>query len=258
MFVRTLFILFIVVMTGICYSALSYTASTVTYVRAETTTDTLSPTATENIEVLPPSPQEIDEPVAESNEETISENLAADTTPILHKVITTQRDPFDVPFYSQFADISDPAWQKVGCGIASLSMLISFYEPQPLSVNNLLSEGIQKGAYLESAGWTYAGLISVAEDHGLTGKSYDLGGTSMENAFAKLETALADGPVMVSVHYTFEPTNPIPHLVIATGIEGDTLYYNDPAEQSGGGSLSTDKFKRAWKKRYIEFWPLSS
>jgi len=35
----------------------------------------------------------------------------------------------DVPFYSQFVDISAPAWKKVGCGIASLAMIIDFYKP---------------------------------------------------------------------------------------------------------------------------------
>jgi len=162
---------------------------------------------------------------------------------------------FAVPFFSQFTDITAPEWKKVGCGIASLAMLIEFYEPGDVSVDTLLKEGISADAYLSNAGWTYAGLIGISKKYGLSGESYDMGGTGMETAFARLEKALKDGPVMVSVHYTFDPKNPIPHLVIANGIKDDTLYYNDPAEKSGGGSISVEVFKQAWKKRYIEIRP---
>ena len=162
---------------------------------------------------------------------------------------------FTVPFFSQFTDITAPEWKKVGCGIASLAMLIEFYEPGDVSVDTLLEEGVSANAYLSNAGWTYAGLIGISKKYGLSGESYDMGGTGMETAFAKLEKALKDGPVMVSVHYTFDPKNPIPHLVIANGIENNTLYYNDPAEKSGGGSISVEVFKQAWKKRYIEIRP---
>ncbi len=79
----------------------------------------------------------------------------------------------------------------------------------------------------------------------------------MDTAFAKLAEAVTEGPVMVSVHYTFEPTNPIPHLAVISGIEGDVVRYNDPAEVSGGGTISAEKFKRAWKKRYIAIRPTS-
>jgi predicted double-glycine peptidase len=160
-----------------------------------------------------------------------------------------------VPFFSQFTDISAPEWKKVGCGIASLAMLIEYYEPGKVSVDTLLKEGINADAYLSSAGWTYAGLIGISKKYGLSGTTHDLGGMSIGGAFSELETALKEGPVMVSVHYTFDPQNPIPHLVIANGIDGDTLYYNDPAEKSGNGSVSVMQFKKAWKQRYIEIRP---
>lgn len=163
-----------------------------------------------------------------------------------------------VPFFSQFDDISSPQWKKVGCGIASLAMLIEYHNPGALtSVDTLLQEGIDADAYLHNAGWTYAGLIGVSKKYGLDGTTHDLGGSSVDVAFEAFRKALTKGPVMASVHYTFVPTNPIPHLVIVTDIRGDTLYYNDPAEKSGGGSISLTQFKSAWKKRYIEFYKAS-
>lgn len=158
-----------------------------------------------------------------------------------------------VPFFSQFDDISAPAWKKVGCGVASLAMLIEYYNPGTVTVDQLLEEGIEADAYLDSAGWTYAGLISISKKYGLDGKTYDYGHLSLEQAYQKLVTELEDGPVMASVHYTFQKSNPIPHLVIINGIEGEKVYYNDPAEKAGGGTVSVAQFQSAWKKRYLEF-----
>lgn len=166
--------------------------------------------------------------------------------------VSKNTDIFSVPFYSQFTDISSAEWQKVGCGIASLAMLIEFYEPDSVTVDGLLKEGIAAGAYLSNAGWTHAGLINLSKKYGLTGASNDMAGSSMDAAFSKLESVLEEGPVMVSVHYTFDPQNPIPHLVVVNGVKDGQVYYNDPAEAAGGGSLSISKFQKAWKKRYIE------
>lgn len=162
-----------------------------------------------------------------------------------------------VPYYSQLTDISSPTWQKIGCGIASLAMLIDYYTPGPVNVDTLLDEGISAGAYISNVGWSYAGLIGVSRAYGLTGASHDLGGTPVDTAFAQFTKALEKGPVMASVHYTFQPTNPIPHLVIVTGVKGDRLYYNDPALGNAGDSIPVSQFKNSWKKRYIEFWPVS-
>lgn len=162
---------------------------------------------------------------------------------------------FEVPFYSQFADISSASWQKVGCGIASLAMLIDFYADGVESVDSLLNRGIASGSFLSDAGWIHAGLIGLSKKYGLDGGSYSLAGESSDEAFAQLESVLKEGPVMASVHYTFEPTNPIPHLVVVRGVRDGLVFYNDPAEPAGGGSLSIEKFKRAWKQRYIAIRP---
>ncbi len=164
---------------------------------------------------------------------------------------------FTVPFYSQFTDISSPSWQKVGCGIASVAMLISFYENEEISVDDLLKKGIAANAFLSDAGWIHSGLINLSHEFGLDGESKSMANLSMGGAFSKLTTELEKGPVMASVRYKFEPTNPIPHLVVVNGVHDGKVFYNDPAESSAGGSVSIDKFKKAWKKRYITIRPIS-
>ena len=164
---------------------------------------------------------------------------------------------FTVPFYSQFSDITATKWQKVGCGIASLAMLIDFYEPKAVTVDELLQEGIDAGAYQNDAGWSHAGLIGLSKKYGLKGESHDLGASTMDTAFAALEDELEKGPVMASVHYTFSPTNPIPHLVVVNGVSDGMVFYNDPVEKAGGHSISIAKFQGGWKKRYIDIRPVS-
>lgn len=163
---------------------------------------------------------------------------------------------YTVPFYSQFTDISDPYWQKVGCGIASLAMLIDFYSNDIEDINELLNRGIENGAYLDDAGWIHQELINLVGKYHLSGDSVSLSQFSLDDSFSEFEKVLTGGPVMASVHYTFEPTNPIPHLVVINGVKDGKVFYNDPADKKGGGSLSIEKFKKAWKKRYIKIRPI--
>ena len=177
------------------------------------------------------------------------------SAPQWNREATSTRVTRVVPFYSQFNDIRSPKWQKVGCGVTSLAMIIDYYKPGTVSVNTLLSQGIEAGAYLNNAGWTYKGLIGLARDYGLDGKSYDLAGTAPTKAFSTLKGHLGHGPVMVSVHYKFDPKSTIPHLVVLNRIENDTIYYNDPAAKNGEKTISTADFLKAWKKRFIVIKP---
>jgi ABC-type bacteriocin/lantibiotic exporter with double-glycine peptidase domain len=174
--------------------------------------------------------------------------------PVTSPVATTTIP--EVPFYSQFSDITSPKWQKVGCGIASLAMVIDYYKPA-VPVNTLLAQGIAAGAYLNNAGWTYKGLIGISRKYGLDGSSHDLGKLSSKAAFAEFEEYLNDGPVIASVHYKFDPKSTIPHLVVINGIKDGVVYYNDPAAKTGELQISTDTFLKAWKKRFVVVRPAS-
>jgi predicted double-glycine peptidase len=190
----------------------------------------------------------------EQIEEEVEDRTLKRTTPRATKNTYTEytSEVFSVPFFSQFSDITSASWKKIGCGIASLAMLIEFYEPGATTVDNLLEEGIANDAYVSSAGWSHAGLIGLSRKYGLDGKSRDMAELSMEKAFSELKEVLEEGPVMVSVHYTFDPQNTIPHLVVINGVSDGKVFYNDPAEKAGGGSISIAKFQSSWKKRYIE------
>ena len=161
----------------------------------------------------------------------------------------------EVPFYSQFKDIHAAEWQKLGCGIASLAMLIDFYQPKTVSVDNLLKQGISAGAFINGAGWSHKGLVLLAGKYSLEGETYDLSRSNAKTAFAQLEEILKEGPVIASIHYKFDPKNPIPHLVVINGVSNDLIYYNDPASASGGKNISVQSFIEAWKQRFIVIRP---
>lgn len=254
---------------ALTYGFLQTTSTTVFYVATEAHANTKATTApsqltsnefsSETSATPVQTPEEIIEPIKKVA--VLSQNTTSPTGHITKKntptlTSTTEPKAFSVPFISQLIDITDPEWKKIGCGIASLAMIVNFHEPTSVEVNKLLDEGIKAGAYSE-AGWTYSGLISVAKKHGISGQAFDLGAQSVETAFSSFKKAVTKGPVMASVHYKFEPTNPIPHLVVVTGIKDNLVYYNDPASTAGGLSIPLATFKAAWKKRYLEFYPLT-
>ncbi len=161
-----------------------------------------------------------------------------------------------VPFYSQFKDIHKVSWQKVGCGIASLAMIIDYYSTENISVDTLLQQGIKEGAYSNNNGWIHEGLISLSKKYDMKGVSYDLSSLSKDKSLEKLKSYLIDGPVMVSVHYKFDPKSSIPHLVVIDGISQGEVYYNDPSAKVGQKKISIIDFQKGWKKRLIVIRPI--
>ena len=176
---------------------------------------------------------------------------------VLAPTIATSSVLTSVPFYSQFRDIDSPKWQKVGCGIASLAMIIDFYKPNAVSANALLKKGIAAGAYDYNAGWIYAGLIGLSRQYGLDGAYYNFTAFDSEVAYTKLSQHLKSDPVIASVHYKFDPKSTIPHLVVLNDIKDDRIYYNDPAAKTGGQSISKADFLKAWKKKIIDIRPVA-
>ncbi len=135
-------------------------------------------------------------------------------------------------------------------------MIIDYHSTQTISVDSLLKAGIASNAYDKNYGWTHQGLINLSKKYGLNGASHDVSSMSRDAAFTELLSFLDDGPVIVSVHYKFDPRSSIPHLVVLDGIENGTLTYNDPAAKTGQKQISSVDFQRAWKKKFIVIRPV--
>lgn len=203
-----------------------------------------------------------------SSPATSSSDLSSSTTVSIVRAIATpswqQTDISvatsapSVPFYSQFADIQSPKWQKVGCGITSLAMIIDYYSPKAVTVNNLLAQGIAAGAYDYNAGWIYDGLIQLSKSYGLSGAYHDLSSLNTQAAFAQFQAYLKGGPVILSVHYKFDPKSTIPHLVVINGIANGLVYYNDPATLVGTKHITIADFLKGWKRKVIVIRPTAT
>lgn len=163
-----------------------------------------------------------------------------------------------VPFYSQFKDIQSPKWQQAGCGITDLAMLINYYKPETVTVNALLKQGIAAGAFDPNAGWIYAGLISLSQKYGLDGKYYDLSQLDSGIAFQRFKAILHEGPVILSVHYKFNPESTLKHLIVINGMDADYVYYNDPAAWVGQKKVSIADFLKGWKRKVIAIRPVKT
>ncbi len=161
-----------------------------------------------------------------------------------------------VPFYSQFKDIHTTSWQKVGCGVTSLAMIIDYYSTATVSVDTLLKQGLARGAYDKHAGWIHAGLIGLSEKYGLTDASHDVSALGKEASLVELKKYLLTGPVIVSVYYKFDPKSSIQHLVVLDGIKDGTIYYNDPVAKVGRKMISTTDFQKGWKKKFMAIRPV--
>lgn len=161
-----------------------------------------------------------------------------------------------VPFYSQFKDIECLSWRKVGCGIASLAMIIDYYSKEKINVEDLLQTGISSGAYDNRHGWIHQGLINIAKSYDLIGSTYNYSTLSEDSSITKLKELLEDGPVMASIFYKFNPKSTIPHLIVVDGIYNNTVYYNDPSAKGGQKEIPIADFQKGWKRKVIVIRPI--
>lgn len=157
------------------------------------------------------------------------------------------------PFFSQFKDISDKSWSGKSCGIASLAMVVKAHNPVTNTTpDKLLASGRAIGGF-SPRGWIHTKLIELANMNGLDGEARDLSHLTRETALEELKSALKTGPALASVHYKLEPSNPIPHLIVVHNVGTSTVTISDPANEHGDEVVAIERFKKAWKKRYISF-----
>jgi ABC-type bacteriocin/lantibiotic exporter with double-glycine peptidase domain len=158
---------------------------------------------------------------------------------------------FDVPLYYQISDISSVEWQKKGCGVADIAMLVEFYKPNTTSVQKVLEEALASGAYVKNVGWSHQGLADLAGKYGLVGKTYDFSKSDKETAFNQFKNVLKEGPVIASIRRDFDPKSSFGHLIVVTGLDENFVYYNDPGKREGFRKVSIADFNKGWKKRLI-------
>jgi hypothetical protein len=173
----------------------------------------------------------------------------------------------EVPFVSQ-QSLRDARRRGFGCGIASLRMVFDYWhgrlaDNHTEGVDDLYQRGLAAGAFDPEIGWWHAGLVGLATSRGYAAFHRDFGPRSRDprgaaDALADLGDELRVGPVIASVYHDFDPARGGGHLVVVTGVGGDTIRLNDPLperESDGRRTMPVHEFLSAFKHRFIVVRP---
>jgi len=168
-----------------------------------------------------------------------------------------------VPFYSQYRDVTDPAWQPRACGGVCLKMALDFLAPSfnttiP-TILELIEEATTHKAYSTGSGWVHRGMVFLAHNHGIP--AYPEEFRSMEGSHARtlvhygyqkiVETVRSGKPVIVSIEKGFVDGGSF-HQVLIVGEKdnGETLIYHDPEAKDNSGAfreIEREKFCSHWR-----------
>lgn len=161
--------------------------------------------------------------------------------------------------HSQLRDVSDPEWHRRSCGIAALKMVMEFLSPNASfpSLDALIAEGVQKGAYLENKGWSHDGLVALARKYGFSAAGYDWTALSASQAFSYFLRCLSEYPLIASVTKEFSPSK-ANHLIVVRGIRGNIVSVTDPlrlTDEEMAYTVPLEYFLQHWTRRIIYIAP---
>ena len=142
--------------------------------------------------------------------------------------------------------LSKLEWENNCCGLACLQTVLDSENLPAPSLEHLLVEGIESGAYLDDKGWIFQGLLSLGRNHGLDGMVIPDAPIDFVEGLPSCGVA----PI-VSVHCGF-PQNPPSkggHLVVFRGIQVANrsrriCFFDDPSTQ--GTNVSNIEETRFW------------
>lgn len=101
----------------------------------------------------------------------------------------------NVPYYSQFVDLTDPFWMLRACGVASLKMASEFCGAAVPDLLTLCVEAKERGGYDMQNGWVHDYMVMKARELGLEAERKE-GLTDTRELLAHLD---AGYPIIVSV-----------------------------------------------------------
>ncbi len=166
----------------------------------------------------------------------------------------------EVPFYSQFADVTLTEWQERACAPTCLKMVIDYLSDNnsKLSTDDLIKEGLEIGAYQDGVGWIHAGLLRIAHNHGICGyneefrsRDKEFENILVEKGIEKIRKTLeSDVPVIISCSKNFDEVHKF-HQVVIVGFDENGFYYHEPHEKDSAGAnrfVDAETFRTHWRK----------
>ncbi|MFA6340721.1 MAG: C39 family peptidase [Candidatus Paceibacterota bacterium] len=167
----------------------------------------------------------------------------------------------NVPYYSQFIDVSDRYWMPRACLITCLKMVLNYYgKAEDVSIDDLIKKGQDIGGYGKS-GWFHDSIVALAKDLGLEVHREEKIDT--EEGLLHIKGSIdKNDPVIVSIVKDILGQKKF-HTVVITGYEEKDgkisgFYFHDPESTSDERNreakfVDTDIFKSEWRRMAIFF-----
>ena len=167
----------------------------------------------------------------------------------------------EVPFYSQFSDVTLDEWKDRACAPTCLKMVLDFLSEGKFEkgIDDLIKEGLEIGAYQEGIGWIHTGLVRLAHNHGFLGYNEEFRSLNkeiesgfIEKGIVKIKKTIESGlPVIISCSKNFDEFQKF-HQVILTGFDENGFYYNEPhkenKEEGSNQFVDFQTFRTHWRK----------
>ena len=162
----------------------------------------------------------------------------------------------EVPYYSQFLDITDSFWMIRACGAVAMKSVGEFHKITMPELLVLCEEAKDKGGYDMSNGWVHDYIVTRLKNEGLE-VSRKEGLTSIDDISDSLK---AGNPVIASVEKrVLEQTRF--HLIVLVGYEKDSdgkvtdFYYHESEstnkERGMYRKCTTEIFMNYWRGKII-------
>lgn len=137
----------------------------------------------------------------------------------------------DVPYFSQYLDVSGIEQQHRTCGMTCVYMVLKYFGAKTEPLDELIAIGEREGGY-GSSGWIHDYLVKVFQNHGFACERRE--GMSETDVELFRQAIKDDNPVIVSVERALFDRRDF-HMLVLTGIrenkEGrlEGFFYHDPA-----------------------------
>jgi uncharacterized protein YvpB len=131
----------------------------------------------------------------------------------------------NVPYYSQFVDVTDPFWMLRACGATSLKMVAEYHGKKVSDIVSLCEEAKEKGGYDMVNGWVHDYLVLKSGELGLNAYRKE-GITDLGEIITFLQS---EKPVIVSVEKRVLEQKRF-HIIVLTGYDVSTnsFFYHEP------------------------------
>lgn len=157
----------------------------------------------------------------------------------------------DVPYYSQYIDITDPFWMLRACGAVSYLMLAESHDLAKRDIVSFCNEAKDKGGYHKENGWVHDFLIEKAISDGF--EAYRKEGIE---DLSDIANYLQKGnPVIVSVEKRVLEQKRF-HMLLLTGYEKNEegevthVYYHEPEATT----VEKGKYRMCTKEEFMEYF----